>query len=132
VRIFVDTSAFYALLDADAPEYFSAIQIWQNLLSQPGQLYTTNYNVVETVALVQKRLGIAAVQSLHQDILPLLHVHWVDEHLHRTSVDALLIANRRQLSLVDCVSFAACHLLAIDRVFAYDRHFEQQGFRLLI
>ncbi len=40
----------------------------------------------------------------------------------------MLAANRRQLSLVDCVSFAAMRELGIEHYFAFDQHFDEQGF----
>jgi predicted nucleic acid-binding protein len=40
-------------------------------------------------------------------------------------------ANRRSLSLVDCVSFVVMRQLAIRDAFAFDRHFEEQGFTLV-
>ncbi len=40
----------------------------------------------------------------------------------------LLIAARRQLSLVDCASFDAMRRLGITTVFTFDKHFAEQGF----
>ncbi|NJN81851.1 MAG: VapC toxin family PIN domain ribonuclease, partial [Caldilineaceae bacterium] len=71
------------------------------------------------------------VQDLYENIAPILDVQWVDESLHQAGVSALLTANRRQLSLVDCVSFEACRRLGIRNVFAFDQHFSEQGFHLL-
>jgi len=41
---------------------------------------------------------------------------------------ALLTAAARDLSLVDCVSFAIMRERNLDTAFAFDRHFTQQGF----
>jgi len=62
---------------------------------------------------------------------PLLHIEWVDETLHQAGVVALLTANRRQLSLVDCISFETMRRLGLDTAFAFDQHFVEQGFRCL-
>ena len=37
----------------------------------------------------------------------------------------------RQLSLVDCTSFVVMRQIGIDDVFAFDRHFAEQGFTVL-
>jgi uncharacterized protein len=63
--------------------------------------------------------------------VPLLNVYWVQPERHNLVVTALLSANRRQLSLVDCTSFVVMRELRIDRVFAFDHHFAEQGFTLL-
>jgi len=46
-------------------------------------------------------------------------------------VAALLTAGRRQLSLVDCVSFLTMRRLNLKMAFAFDRHFTEQGFEVL-
>jgi predicted nucleic acid-binding protein len=68
------------------------------------------------------------VRSLQEQGIPLLHVEWVDESCHQAGVTAVLTAARRQLSLVDCVSFQIMRQLGIRTAFSFDRHFEEQGF----
>jgi uncharacterized protein len=128
VRTFVDTSAFLAVLDADAAQHPRASRVWRDLVGGEDMLLTTSYVLVETFALVQARLGLEATRFLHDDVVPILHVTWVDEELHRAAMTALLMARRRDLSLVDCVSFEAMRRLGAERAFAFDRHFRQQGF----
>ena len=60
--------------------------------------------------------------------MPMLHVEWVDADLHAAGMAALLTAGRRDLSLVDCVSFACMRRLGITRALHFDRHFKEQGF----
>lgn len=128
MRVFVDTSAFLAILSSDDQNHNQAGQTWTDLVNQEAWLTCSNYILVETFALTQRRLGIQAVRTLHEDILPVVNVEWVDEECHQASVSALLTAGQRQLSLVDCVSFEIMRRLGISTVFAFDRHFEEQGF----
>lgn len=86
---------------------------------------------METFALVQHRLGMEAVRSLEEDILPLVRVYWVNEADHRAGVTALLTAGRRQLSLVDCISFVIMRQLNLKTAFTFDRDFQAQGFEIL-
>ncbi len=126
---FVDTSALLAVLDADDQQHAFARQAWENLVTGEEDLVCTNYILVETFALVQHRLGVEAVRTLQEDIVPVLRIEWMDAQSHNTSVAALLTAARRQLSLVDCASFDAMRRLGISTAFTFDRHFEEQGFQ---
>lgn len=128
MSIFVDTSAFLAVLDAAEQNHASAKAIWERLLLRGEQLVVTNYILLETFALVQRRLGLEAIRTLQQDIVPLLQVHWVDEADHSAGVATLLAANRRQLSLVDCISFDTMRRSGLDTVFTFDHHFAEQRF----
>ena len=129
--IFIDTSALLAILDADDDHHGSAAQEWERLILGSERLVCTNYILVETFALVQRRLGMDAVRKLSEDILPVLIIVWMDADSHATSVAALLIAGRRGLSLVDCASFETMRRLGLDTAFAFDRHFSEQEFHTL-
>lgn len=127
----VDTSAFLALLDADQSEHAAATSVWRSLLQDDEPLLTTSYVLAETYALVQRRLGMEAVRVFARDFAPLVEVEWIDEELHGASVAALLTANRRQLSLVDCTSFEVMRRRGLTRAFALDADFANQGFDLV-
>ena len=131
MSVFVDTSALLAVLDAGDAQHPHARAAWETLLHGDEPLVTTSYLLVETFALVQNRLGMDAVRVLADDVVPVLRVHWVGETQHRLGVTALVAASRRQLSLVDCVSFATMRELGLDAAFAFDGDFADQGFRTL-
>lgn len=129
--IFVDTSAFYAILDRDDELHQAARTLWQRFVAEDAPLATSNYVLVECFALIQARLGLPAVRAFHQAALPLLRVLWIGLEDHQAAVHALLTANRRGLSLVDCSSFQLMHRHGLRCAFAFDRHFAEQGFDLL-
>ena len=131
MKIFIDTSAFYALLDRDDDNHSKAGMAWKDILSDANPLVTSSYVLVECFALLQHRLGIDAVRGFHEDIVPLLHVEFVSPAMHRSGISGLLSAARRNLSLVDCVSFEVMRSLGIKTVFAFDRHFREQGFAVI-
>ena len=78
---------------------------------------TTNYVLVETYTLAQRRLGQAAVRVLADDMLPMAEVEFVGRDAHDRAVAALIAANRRDLSLVDAVSFDVMRRRGISRAF---------------
>lgn len=129
--VFVDTSAFYAMLDDSDPNCGAATSFLSGLVSDGTPLYTSNYVVVETCSLLQNRFGIAAVRRYQESFAPVVTVRWVDEQVHEEAVQAVLAANRRNLSIVDCTSFALMRRLGIKDAFAFDPHFAEQGFRVL-
>lgn len=128
--IFVDTSAFYAVLDRDDQVHAAAQSIWSRLLltAQRSPLLTSNYILVECLALLQTRLGIAAVRLFHDDVLPMIRLEWISPAEHMAAVQAVMAANRRGLSVVDCTSFALMRRLGLQQAFCFDGHFVEQGF----
>jgi uncharacterized protein len=126
--VFVDTSALYALLDGNDAKHEAARETWTGLLRRRMTLVTTNYILVETAALLQNRIGLQAVRSLHEDIAPLLSVEFCDLEAHQSAMEAVLAASRRKLSLVDCLSFLVMRRKGVRQAFCFDAHFAWQGF----
>lgn len=128
---FIDTSAFLTILDADDLNNQAAKAVWAERISSGDILVTTNYVVLETTAVLHRRHGLPAVRWFVDDMLPVVHVEWVDQSMHADAMKSLLAGSRKSPSLVDCVSFEAISRLKIADVFAYDKHFEDRGFNLV-
>jgi predicted nucleic acid-binding protein len=128
MSIFLDTSAFLAVLNANDQFHPPAKAAWQEILSTNTTLVSSSYVLLETIALLQYRFGMQGVRLFQGDILAIVETVWVDQAIHQQAMSALLVANRRQLSLVDCTSFEIMRQRGIDTVFTFDPHFREQGF----
>lgn len=131
MSVFVDTSAFLALLDADDAGHPAVRESWEALVREEAGLWSTSYVLVETCALVQNRLGMEALRLFDEDVLPVVAIHWVGETDHEAGMSAVLAVNRKKLSLVDCVSFAAMRAAGTRRALTVGSHFREQGFEVL-
>lgn len=128
--VFVDTSALMSVMAVEDSFHSVADSVWKALLQDGVPLVTTNYVLVETHALLQRRYGLPCVAALETYAVPAMQVHLIVADLHQAAVTALLAANRRELSLVDCVSFAVMRELGISTAFTLDAHFAEQGFEV--
>jgi predicted nucleic acid-binding protein len=128
MTVFVDTSAIFALVDANDESHAIATGRLLHLISEQATMAVSNYVIVETCALLQRRIGLKAVRTFREDVLPLLDVKWVTERQHEIGLASLVRADRRKLSLVDCVSFEVMRDSGLRNAFAFDRHFVEEGF----
>ncbi len=124
---FVGTSAFLAILDADDKNHLKAEKQWETPVFDEATLVCTNF-LVESFVLIQHRLSLAAARVFHEDIVPMLTIKWVDESIHWEGALGVLTAGRKKVSLVDCISFNIMRRFGIKFVFAFDKHFKEQGF----
>jgi uncharacterized protein len=129
--VFVDTSGLLALLSTTDDNHARAKRAFGNLRARQALLLSTSYVLVESYALVGRRLGVDAVRSFRTDFAPLIEVVWVDETLHNAGLDLLLDRRKRLLSLVDAVSFIVMRQRTVAEAFAIDPHFDQEGFLLV-
>ncbi len=126
--IFVDTSAFYALADSADPNHENARRILEGLLDRGENLLTHSYVLVESIALVQHRLGTAPAVRLAESRG--FEVEWVDAARHGETVRVLGARGRRRVSFVDLVSFGVMRASGIGTAFAFDEDFQREGFAL--
>lgn len=131
MNVYVDTSAFLAILNADDRFFAPAQRIWKQLIKADTPLICNSYVLVETIAVLQNRLGMESIVAFQNAIIPILSILWVDADLHQRSTSALLASQRRRLSLVDCSSFESMRQSGLRKAFTFDVHFEEQGFEIL-
>jgi predicted nucleic acid-binding protein len=125
--IFIDTSAFYALIDRSDKNHDAAAHAWTSIRDVPNQLACSNYILLETIALLQNRLGMAAVHDFIS-LTNRMAMFWIGIEQHNLAIAALLTSGRRGLSLVDCTSFETMRSRGIHTAFTFDLDFSEQGF----
>ena len=129
MSVFVDTSALYALLDADDANHVRARKAFEGL--REVELRTHAYVVVESMALVSRRLGRVATDDLIDSLLPVIEVEPVDAALHSLALAAFREAGAPGISFVDRTSFAYMRLRGIETAFAFDADFARAGFEVV-
>ncbi len=130
-KVYVDTSALVALLIENDHANRVARHALRQLATEGVDLITSSFVVQETSSLLQTQFGLAPVRVLHEQLLPKVSVVWVDHDGYLRAISTLLAANRRRVSLTDWCGFDIMRARSIKRAFAFDRHFEQQGFELI-
>ena len=85
--------------------------------------------LVESLALLQARLGIAAALKLAKDSTQFV-IEWVDDDLHASGIRELERSKKRHVSLVDHISFLVMRRRCVTVAFAFDPDFGSAGFEL--
>jgi predicted nucleic acid-binding protein len=123
--IFVDTSAWFALMDRSCVEHLTASNFATDV---QDVLVTTDYVLAETLTLLRAR-------RLHEEAIELgdcllsqrlARLEWVTPgDVQKAWI--LFQYRDKAWSFVDCVSFAVTQRLGIQDAFAFDEHFRQLG-----
>lgn len=126
---FVDTSAFYGLLDTTDQWHELAREGFAFLARRGGLLFTSDLVVAETYRLALHRCG----RDVALDWLAALGDVNVLYHLprmHEETVTLLTSSRRPLLTYTDAASIAAARGLGIGQVFTFDRGFAAHGLTL--
>ncbi len=130
MNAFVDTSGLFALLVQNDAMHSQARESFTYFARQKAKFFTSSFVLVETTALLQRRVGLESVRDFHLKILPLLEIIWVNAEWYSKAVQRLFVQGRKDLSLVDCLSFEIMESYKISMAFAFDEHFKEAGFKI--
>ena len=129
--ILLDTSAIVAIADVRDEFHERAIRTMERLSSGDAPLLTHSYVVLETAAVMQRKIGMQPALDFLTEIEDIATIHWVNQEDHQRAVYRLGQRQRRNLSLVDCISFVLMERYDCTTAFAYDSDFQSEGFQLI-
>lgn len=127
--MFLDTSYLIALEDADDGNHPAAIRHREGFRGMPS-LTTASYVVDEVVTFFNVRGQHGKAVELGEALLasPSVSMVHVSKELLGRGLALLRERPDKRYSLTDCVSFVVMRERGIETAFAFDRHFEQEGF----
>jgi uncharacterized protein len=128
-RALVDSSASYALIDPRETWHAEALAIRDRLIAERWRLFTTNFLLAETHALLVSRMGRAvaarALFEIDRSATTVIRASAADERRARAIIAQY---DDKAFSLTDAISFAVMDRLGLVHAFTFDRHFAQYGF----
>ena len=126
--IFVDTSAFIALIDLQNRFSKPARYWWQK--NKSVELITTNLIIIETLGWIRYKCGKKIAVEAGNSLL----------FSHDIQIERVTLTNEqkawalfqelqgRGISMIDCTSFILMKRLKIKDAFTFDSDFKKQGF----
>jgi uncharacterized protein len=132
--VFIDTSGWIAVLNADDALYEPACRQLVDLGAERRRLVTTDWVLAETGNGLARTAARASFAVAVQRFLGSAHCRLVrvDATLFDRALTLYTQAEDKSWGLVDCVSFIVMQEAGILDAFTSDRHFTQAGFHCLL
>ena len=124
--VLVDTSALFALHRAADEFHGRAWAEYERLLDHGLSLWTTSYVLVETVALMDRRLGFASVLDFEGWREAHIEVLWIDASSHEEAWRQYATHQGRDLNFVDWTTVVVSQGIGAT-IFTFDSDFANQG-----
>lgn len=136
MRVYVDTSAWIALVTTADPHHGQVAAAWQRLLKSGARPATTGGVVMETITYLRYHLGHGTAVEFWRLIVTAvqnggLEIAWVDESLFGQGWEVFLQYDDQKFSMADCLSFAFCRRERIKKALTLDRHFQIVGIEMV-
>ena len=126
--MFVDTSAYYALTDAGESRHVDAKALIGQFVTVNVRLFTTNFVLAETHALLLHRVGRVLARLVLDEILrsstTTVRISARDEAAGWTIIQRY---HDKDFSFTDATSFAVMDRLHITHAFTFDSDFVSYG-----
>ena len=132
-RLFVDSSAWIALLSRRDQHHAEADALFRGAFGRGARLVTTNLVLAETHRLLLFRAGVrAAAAALDRlESSPALTLTFASAEHHAAAREWLRRLAEWRLSYTDAVSFAVSAASRCQAVLTFDEDFVIAGFRVL-
>lgn len=134
--IFLDTSAFLALVNEKDENHAEAIQFLDEIKTgkiRIKKIITSDYIIDETLTRIRYSVGHKEAVEWGTDIFTSRVIEKIDigSEIFRSAWKMFCTYNDKKFSFTDCTSFALMTKRGIDKVFSFDVDFERIGFFLL-
>lgn len=132
--IFVDTSAWLALINKTDLLHAKAKTIRDHLIESHSNLLLTDYILVEIAntfsRIPYRKTAIELISFIR--FSENTQVIGIDDNFFQKALELYSERLDKEWSLTDCASFVVMKAMGLTEAFTSDHHFEQAGFTILI
>lgn len=130
--IFVDSSAFFAILNRSDHHFEDAQRILARAANERRRLITSNFIIAETHALLLTRMNpLTATRFLQETEVSSMVIARAQERDEASARSIIYSYRDKTFSLTDAISFAIMERLEIRLAFTFDRDYSQYGFEAI-
>ena len=129
MKLFVDTSAFIALVDATDRNHRPARKCYLEIIESGNRLVSSNFVICETLNYLRTRISYRVSIEFRESVYKsnILEITPVSSEIEEADYKIFKKYKDKAFSFTDCTSFALMEREKIKKVFSLDHHFVQYG-----
>ena len=129
-NVLIDTSAIYGIVSIGDRFHSQSREIYSELLERGDRLYVTSYVLVESAALIHRRLGFKTLREFMESIEGVWETLWIYQSTHEQIWNRMRDYGDSRLSLVDWSVIISAEVTR-SAIFTFDSDFAQQGLTVI-
>ncbi len=129
-NVLIDTSAIYGVVSSKDRFHAQPREVYSELLERGDRLYVTSYVLVESAALIHRRLGFETLREFMDSIRGVWEIMWIYQGAHERIWDRMKAESDGGLSLVDWSVIVSAEE-SRSTIFAFDSDFTEKGLTVI-
>ena len=136
LKVFVDSSGWYALVNNQHLNHDLAREYFQKLLTSNAKLYTSIQEVNAAISEIKQNYGLNAALEFSRiideaNLSSNLHVSWFSRRLRRASLKQFFSIRDQEIDLRHCTIFEDVRKKKINVIFSFDDSLRKFGIPLM-
>ncbi len=136
LKVFVDSSGWYALINNQHLNHDLAREYFQKLLTSNAKLYTSIQEVNAAISEIKQNYGLNAALEFSRiideaNLSSNLHVSWFSRRLRRASLKQFFSIRDQEIDLRHCTIFEDVRKKKINVIFSFDDSLRKFGIPLM-
>ena len=129
MKIFIDTAAFIALVDATDKNHQPAERCYREIVQSRNSLVSSNFVICETLNYLRTRISYKVSVEFRESVYKsdILEIMYISMDTEEEAYKIFKKYKDKDFSFTDCTSFALMERKKIKKVFSFDHHFIQYG-----
>ncbi len=134
--VFIDKTAWIAIVDKNNPKYELSRTYFENLLNQNVRIVTNNYCIDETVSFLRSTFGNDLAKKflliVDESVLSInLRIDWISRRVRRNALDNFLKSSNPDLTLEHFFIYESLKRKRADFIFSYDTNLKNFDFPVM-
>jgi predicted nucleic acid-binding protein len=136
MRVFIDSSAWYALVYTGNSNHDAAKDYFLNLLESRARCYSTITEINQAIFLIKRDCGLSMAMEFNKIIddaamTANIHISWLTRRLRRNSLKHFFSFKETEIELRHCIIFEEIRKKRINIIFSFDTHLKVFGVPLM-
>jgi predicted nucleic acid-binding protein len=136
VKVFIDATGWYALINAQHLNHDLAKEYFQQLLNSNAKLYSNIMEVTTAISSIKRNCGLNSALEFSRiideaNLSSHLNVSWYTRRLRRASLKQFFSIKDQEIEIRHCVIFEEVRKKKINVIFSFDDSLRKFGVPLM-
>ncbi len=136
IKVFVDATGWYALVDPEHQHHDAAKEYYQQLLDTGTKLYTNINEITRAITKIKTQCGLSIATEFSKiidqsSLTSNLNVSWVNRRAYRAALRQFFSIKQADIEIRHCFIFEDVRKKKINLIFSFDASLKYFGIPLM-